>query len=71
MCLQNFSQQSQLSDTTPRISGLVVKSVVAIDGPRVRFTADATSIIAYLHASKTLREGSDACGYATIFCFFR
>jgi hypothetical protein len=24
------------------ISGLVVKSVVAIDGPRVRFTADAT-----------------------------
>ena len=23
------------------ISGLVVKSIVAIDGPRVRFTADA------------------------------
>ncbi|KAI0396304.1 hypothetical protein F5Y17DRAFT_130193 [Xylariaceae sp. FL0594] len=25
------------------ISGLVVKSIVAIDGPRVRFTADAVS----------------------------
>jgi hypothetical protein len=27
--------------TTSSISGLVVKSIVAIDGPRVRFTADA------------------------------
>ncbi|KAI1737681.1 hypothetical protein F4680DRAFT_427607 [Xylaria scruposa] len=27
------------------ISGLVVKSIVAIDGPRVRFTADAYFII--------------------------
>ena len=28
-------------DIIEGISGLVVKSVVAIDGPRVRFTADA------------------------------
>ncbi|KAI1264922.1 hypothetical protein F5Y18DRAFT_388899 [Xylariaceae sp. FL1019] len=26
------------------ISGLVVKSIVAIDGPRVRFTADASFV---------------------------
>jgi len=26
------------------ISGLVVKSIVAIDGPRVRFTADASRL---------------------------
>ncbi|KAI0534037.1 hypothetical protein GGR58DRAFT_484151, partial [Xylaria digitata] len=36
---------TQVSVLVPRqhhsISGLVVKSIVAIDGPRVRFTADA------------------------------
>jgi len=31
----------ELETTSFGISGLVVKSVVAIDGPRVRFTADA------------------------------
>ena len=33
------------SQSTSRISGLVVKSIVAIDGPRVRFTADAFGLM--------------------------
>lgn len=31
------------------ISGLVVKSIVAIDGPRVRFTADASGLSDVTH----------------------
>jgi len=31
-----------INDFSSSVSGLVVKSIVAIDGPRVRFAADAT-----------------------------
>lgn len=39
--LKHLNNQETLA-VYPRISGLVVKSIVAIDGPRVRFTADAS-----------------------------
>ncbi len=37
-CVSPFSQHELPTDS---VSGLVVKSIVAIDGPRVRFAADA------------------------------
>ena len=36
-----YQPQEQTTITSKSVSGLVVKSIVAIDGPRVRFAADA------------------------------
>ncbi|KAI1748398.1 hypothetical protein F4782DRAFT_361418 [Xylaria castorea] len=43
-CLSN-STTSISTHHLSSISGLVVKSIVAIDGPRVRFTADAFFLV--------------------------
>ena len=42
--LYKFLNLKVLSSNHNSISGLVVKSIVAIDGPRVRFAADANQI---------------------------
>ncbi|KAI1129677.1 hypothetical protein F5Y10DRAFT_237731, partial [Nemania abortiva] len=36
------------------ISGLVVKSIVAIDGPRVRFTADASHFLYFIELDSSI-----------------
>jgi hypothetical protein len=74
------SHQSQVG-----ISGLVVKSIVAIDGPRVRFAANATSLFyffwlllatpitvfctPYRVQSKILLKSHQAAGFFFFFFF--
>ena len=43
--------EGQLRRFKPSVSGLVVKSIVAIDGPRVRFAADAFFFSFFFHVS--------------------
>ena len=53
---------SQPPITIQSVSGLVVKSIVAIDGPRVRFAADAFCTFCFpTHQGETCFE-SERCG---------
>ncbi|KAI0867383.1 hypothetical protein GGS24DRAFT_485850 [Hypoxylon argillaceum] len=48
--MASFTRRSHMPHDSDNlsISGLVVKSIVAIDGPRVRFTADASFCLFWL-----------------------
>ena len=54
--------------TIRRTSGLVVKSIVAIDGPRVRFAASAVKIFfLFLFLSHPLKTAFEAFGVSFVF----